>query len=101
MGHAFLEPIHLQSLCHVAQLNICVHSGWHKKGIGTQLLEKLIQWAKNSNSLEKIELNVRASNTRAISLYKKMGFQEEGRLKKRIKVHDRYIDDIVMSLDFT
>ncbi len=30
---------------------------------------------------------------------KKMGFQEEGRLKNRIKVHDRYIDDIVMALD--
>ncbi len=99
VGHAFLEPLHLQSLRHVADLNIVVHSGWQKKGIGTILLEHLIDWAKNSNAIEKIQLNVRASNIAAISFYKKMGFEEEGRLKNRLKVKDRYIDDIIMGLD--
>ncbi len=41
----------------------------------------------------------RASNTPAISLYKKIGFQEEGRLKNRVKVKDRYIDDLIMGLE--
>lgn len=98
IGHAFLKPLRLQSLCHVALLHIVVHHGWQNKGVGSQLLEKLIDWAQHS-SIEKIELNVRASNTAAIALYKKMGFEEEGRLKNRVKVHDRYIDDIVMALN--
>ncbi|MBA3602370.1 MAG: hypothetical protein H0W50_01715 [Parachlamydiaceae bacterium] len=28
VGHAFLEPLHLKSICHVAQLSIGVHHGW-------------------------------------------------------------------------
>lgn len=99
VGHAFLEPYPLQALSHVADLNIAVHLGWQSKGIGKKLLEQIIEWAKNSSSLEKIQLNVRASNAAALSLYKKMGFQEEGRLKNRLKIKDRYIDDIVMGLN--
>lgn len=99
VGHAFLEPQHLQSLRHVADLNIAVHLGWQNKGIGTKLLKPIIEWAKKSGTLRKIQLNVRASNFTAISLYKKMGFEEEGRLKNRVKVKDGYVDDIIMGLD--
>jgi len=99
VGHAFLEPYTLQSLRHIADLNIAVHLGWQNKGIGRQLLEQLIKRAKNAGALEKIQLNVRASNTIAIALYKKTGFYEEGRLKNRLKIKDGYIDDIIMSLD--
>ncbi len=101
VGHAFLEHSTLHSLRHVADLNIAVHLGWQGKGIGRKLLEQIIEWAKNSPVIEKIQLNVRASNTPAISLYKKFGFQEEGRLKNRVKIKDRYIDDIVMGLDLS
>lgn len=99
VGHAFLEPLLLQSLSHVVQLTIGVHKGFQEQGIGTKLLEQLIIWAKKSKTIEKIELNVRASNTRAIALYKKMGFEEEGRLKNRVKVGKQYIDDVLMALD--
>ena len=100
VGHAFLEPLHLKAICHVAELSIGVHHGWQEKGIGTALMEELIAWAKQSKTIEKIELNVRASNDRAIALYKKMGFIEEGRLKKRIKINEsQYIDDVLMALD--
>lgn len=99
VGHAFLEALHLHSICHVAQLTIGVHHGWQEKGIGTSLMQELIAWAKHSGTIEKIELNVRASNSRAIALYKKMGFVEEGRLKKRIKISpNHYVDDILMAL---
>lgn len=98
VGHAFLEPHRLQSLKHVADLNMAVYLGWQKKGIGSELLKQIIERAKQSKTLRKIQLNVRASNSQAIQLYKKMGFEEEGRLKSRVKVNDEYIDDIVMGL---
>ncbi len=97
-GHAFLETRPLQSLKHIAQLNIAVHKGFQNLGVGTQLIKKLIERAKQSESIEKIELNVRASNTKAISLYKKMGFLEEGCLKRHVKTRNGYIDDILMAL---
>lgn len=93
VGHAFLKVLSLQSLQHVAQLNIAVHKGFQRRKIGTLLLQRIIEWAKQSSSIEKIELNVRASNTPAIALYKKMGFGEEGCLKSRVKTSRGYIDD--------
>lgn len=99
IGHALLVPLHLNFICHVGQLSIGVHKGWQEMGVGTALMQHLIDWAKQSGSIEKIELNVRASNTRAIALYRKMGFIEEGRLKNRIKINSgHYIDDILMAL---
>lgn len=98
VGHAFLKFLRLQSLRHVAQLNIGVHKGYHEQGIDTQLMKNLIELARASNVIEKIELCVRASNFRAIALYKKMGFLEEGYLKRALKIEGRYIDDILMAL---
>ncbi len=98
VGHAFLEVLGLKSLCHVAQLNIVVHKGYQGHGIGTLLMKELIKWAKQSETVEKIELSVRTCNLRAIALYKKMGFYEEGCLKRRVKVGNSYFDDILMAL---
>jgi ribosomal protein S18 acetylase RimI-like enzyme len=101
VGHAFLEPFHLASLQHVVELNIAVHPGWQRKGIGRKLLESIIEWAKKTDVIEKLQLSVRSANTPAISFYKKMGFQEEGRLTNKVKVANRYFDDILMGLDLT
>lgn len=98
IGHAFLKTHSLHNLRHVAALHIAVHIGWQEQGVGKQLLNELIVWAKNSAELKKIELSVRAGNTRAIALYKKSGFQEEGRLKNHVKVGNSYQDDLLMGL---
>lgn len=98
VGHAFLDIPHIKSLQHVAELNMAVHLGWQNQGIGKLLLERIIDWAKDSKSIRKIQLNVRATNSPALHLYKKMGFEEEGRLKNRVRVKDEYVDDIVMGL---
>jgi RimJ/RimL family protein N-acetyltransferase len=99
VGHAFLEQLYLQSLRHVAELTVVVHKDWQEKGIGTKLMESLVEWAKDSGQIEKIELNVRATNHRAIALYKKMGFHEEGYRQKRVKLGgNQYIDDVLMAL---
>ena len=49
--------------------------------------------------LEKIYLKVHATNGRAISLYQKLGFREEGRLVRDLKLGpNEYVDTVVMSL---
>ena len=45
------------------------------------------------------KVRVRSVNTIAIALYKKLGFTEEGRMIKRLKIGpDSYLDDVVMAL---
>lgn len=62
------------------------------KGIGTRLLETLIQEGIKQG-LNAYTLEVRISNATAIALYKKMGFQEVG-IRKHYYAHP--IEDAVI-----
>lgn len=84
VGHAMLDPMGLEAVEHVVRLTIVVHSG-NEEGIGEHLLSHLIEWEKTAPKVEKIELNVRTVNTRAIRLYQKLGFNIEGRMRNRVK----------------
>lgn len=99
VGHAMLDPMRLSALSHVVKLNIFVHPGFQRQGIGQTMMEYLLNWAKQAPGVEKIELLVRTTNKPAIALYEKIGFFEEGRFKKRLKLPDgSYIDDLAMAL---
>ena len=60
--------------------NIAVNENLRKKGIGNKLMENLISYAQN-NEIEFCTLEVRASNTPAIALYEKFGFELVARRK--------------------
>ncbi len=99
LGHAFLEPHKLAVTAHVVVLTTAIHKGHQGKGLGKMLMQYLIEWAKLNSKIEKIELQVRSSNSRAIALYTKLGFVEEGRKIKRLKYGpNEYLDDVYMAL---
>jgi len=56
-------------------LNICVSPAFQKQGAGRALLEFLLQQSKLEN-MEKMYLEVRASNNPAKSLYESLGFEK-------------------------
>jgi len=97
VGHACLPPAApLRALAHVRFLNMVVHEGNAGQGIGSRLLQALLD-ASPRNGVERIELRVRATNTAAIELYKKCGFNEECTSARRIKLADgHYLDDMSM-----
>ena len=98
VGHALLDPMPLEAISHVFRLTIVVHPSYLGQGIGTALMKDLMNWAKQNPGVEKIELLVRATNLRAIRMYSKLGFMEEGRFKKRIRLADGdFIDDLAMA----
>lgn len=57
--------------------NIAVHPEYRGFGIGSMLMESLLSICKLER-VTAITLEVRVSNERAINLYKKYGFEEEG-----------------------
>jgi RimJ/RimL family protein N-acetyltransferase len=99
VGHAFLEPLgDLAAISHVFQLTIVVHPGHLGRGIGTTLLKDLLAWAQQDSRVKKVELRVRATNERAIALYRKFGFLEEGRFRNRVALQDgTFLDDLAMA----
>lgn len=61
-------------------MNIATHPDYRKNGIGTALVNALIDDLAKQGS-HSLMLEVRASNNTAISLYNKLGFSEVGRRK--------------------
>lgn len=86
-----------QRISHVGSLHINVLKPFRGNGIGTSMLKQLFEWAKHDPVIEKIGLGVFENNARAIDLYKKFGFVEEGRRVREIKMGpDEYVDSILM-----
>lgn len=66
------------SLCrHVALLALQVDPRYQGKGVGRAIAEALVQWS-DARGISRLELNVRGDNTRAIALYRSLGFSIEG-----------------------
>ncbi len=66
------------------------------QGLGLQLIESAKEQAKEAG-ISRIEFNVRADNQRAIGLYRKTGFAEEGVLRDAIFVDGAFFDAIGMA----
>lgn len=66
---------------HVASLGMGVKDDVQGRGVGSALLDTVIDLADNWLNLKRIELTVYSDNVRAINLYKKFGFAVEGESK--------------------
>jgi len=77
-------------------LNIGLTSLKRGRGLGRELLEKMIMAAEVMGS-KKIFLEVRISNIIAIDLYKASGFKEVGLRKKYYRLKEGREDAILMS----
>jgi RimJ/RimL family protein N-acetyltransferase len=81
---------------HVAVVVVSVLERCWGQGIGTQLLEALEVWARE-RTVHRLELTVMVHNDRAIGLYRKMGFEVEGRKRDALRVGDQYADEFCMA----
>jgi RimJ/RimL family protein N-acetyltransferase len=84
-------------IAHTGEFGMSVEKSFRDQGVGSLLLEALINWATLNATIEKIGLNVHSNNERAIALYKKMGFEVKGIRKHDLKYGDgQYVDRHVM-----
>jgi ribosomal protein S18 acetylase RimI-like enzyme len=67
-----------------------------RSGVGRALMHDAYAWAERVG-VEKISLNVRASNAPAIALYRSEGFALEGREARHIRIGETYEDNLVMA----
>lgn len=72
--------------------------GDRNRGFGSMATRLAIDFAFKDLNLSRISLHVFADNDRAINLYKKMGFIEEGRLRRAAYIHGKWVDIILMAV---
>lgn len=83
-GSAVLNLQPYEKFAHQCLLSIIVDEEYRNKGIGTALMEVLIENAKEKFHIEILHLEVYGGNP-AISLYKRFGFKEFGLQEHFIK----------------
>jgi RimJ/RimL family protein N-acetyltransferase len=100
VGLLFFVPNSKKKNSHVGEFGVNVHPQYQAQGIGKALVESLLTWAKTNNQIEKVFLNVFATNVNAIKLYNRLGFAEEARFSKAIKqLNGEYVDVIQMHIE--
>ncbi|TWT13339.1 GNAT family N-acetyltransferase [Planomicrobium sp. CPCC 101079] len=98
VGYLVFKRYEYTRLNHAGSMGMGIKDGYRNQGIGSQLIKFLIDWAKQQDGLEKICLGVVSVNERAINVYQRLGFVEEGRQRNQIKYEDgSYSDDIMMA----
>ncbi len=98
VGDASFSSSPRERIKHRGEIGISVVRDYWGKGIGSKLMESIIDFAKNVAGCEIIHLQVRSDNERAIGLYKKYGFEKIGQFKGYIKIDGEYIDCDLMNL---
>lgn len=97
VGWCDVRPRGLETLSHCGTLGMGVRQDYRRQGIGGRLAVHTIARAKEQG-LERIELEVYASNVPALKLYEKMGFVVEGVKKRACRIDGRYDDIVDMAL---
>jgi RimJ/RimL family protein N-acetyltransferase len=96
VGVCSLEEISSRS--RVATLGIWIARPHWELGYGTDAVRTLCRFGFREMNLHRIELGVFETNPRAQAVYEKVGFRQEGRLRRAHFVGGRHIDLLVMGL---
>jgi ribosomal protein S18 acetylase RimI-like enzyme len=93
VGWCDVIPKQVEGFRHSSDLGMGLRADWRGRGLGRALLEGTLERARGAGLL-RVELEVYASNTTAITLYEHAGFRHEGR-RRRARLLDGTCEDVV------
>ncbi len=97
VGYLSAEVYKNSRKSHAITVGMGVLQSYCSRGIGSQLLVKLLSHAQEKK-IKRIEACIADSNNRSINLVKKFGFVTEGIKQKAIYINNTYQDEYVMAL---
>lgn len=83
---------------HAGGIGMGVHDDFQGRGVGTALMEAILDLAFNWIGLRRIELTVYTDNAPAVHLYQKFGFEIEGTARRYAFRHGTLVDAYHMAL---
>ncbi|EKD56433.1 MAG: histone acetyltransferase HPA2-like protein acetyltransferase [uncultured bacterium] len=96
-GWLELYPFKSKFKKHILGLIVGIIDKYHRQGIGSQLLEKAISFAKDKKII-KISTEISKNNLASQNLVKKFGFVLEGIQKKQLYIKEKYIDNLFFGI---
>ncbi|WP_225923134.1 GNAT family N-acetyltransferase [Pseudomonas xantholysinigenes] len=97
IGNIGLEQLTRVRRAHAGVLGMGVASAWQNQGIGSRLMAAALDIADNWMNLGRVELTVYADNEAAQALYRKFGFEIEGRLRDYAVRDGTLVDTLYMA----
>ena len=96
VGIVRLDDIDLinKSIC----IGLDIDKNYRRKGHGYRSFELLIRYCFDELNMNRVWLFVASFNFKALGLYNKLGFIEEGRQRERLFRDGKYSDYIMMSI---
>lgn len=82
---------------HRGSFGVSLRAAFRGQGIGTRMMELMLDWGRQHHDIEKIGLSAFSTNEQAIELYRRLGFTELARSPKHFKLADgSYADNVIM-----
>lgn len=81
---------------HISELFIVLNVSVRGQGLGKELMAIALDWAEQTPSIKKIELEVQIANEVAVQLYQSFGFEIEGTRKHAVKLHNGKYSDVYL-----
>ena len=100
VGTASYSAFSKKRMAHRGEFGISVRQSHWNRGVGTMLMEHILEFAQNTAKSEIVSLEVRSDNETAIRLYRKFGFQKIGTFQGFLKIGGKLIDFDIMELVF-
>jgi putative acetyltransferase len=91
--HAGARP----RLRHKGEIGMMVRDDWQGKGVGSAMMQAVIDLADKWLNLTRIELTVYTDNEAAVALYRKFGFEIEGTLRRFAFRDGEFVDAYTMA----
>jgi len=82
---------------HVGQIGMAVRDDFQSQGVGTKLMQAVVDLADNWLNLQRLELNVYIDNEPALHLYKKFDFEIEGTMTRYAFRSGQYVNVYAMA----
>jgi len=99
IGNSQIQAGELVTGLHRVEMGIVILKEYRNKGLGRRLLEVIIDWCHNQDSIHWIDLGVFSGNNNAMALFKKAGFKKVGHKEDCWLIDGNSISETLMSIN--
>lgn len=93
-GDLVPEHMHMRD----TEIGILLREEFRGKGYGTEAINWAVDWAFRNANMRRVSISCYEQNAGAERLYKKLGFLEEGRRRKKVYHNMEWYDEVLLGM---
>ncbi|WIV67490.1 GNAT family N-acetyltransferase [Natrialbaceae archaeon AArc-T1-2] len=99
VGWTHLDLPHLDQVKETARQTVGVRETYRGKGIGSELLERGLEWAR-ANGYRKVYNSIPTTNDRALEFLTEHGWNTEAIRRNHYTIDGEHVDEVMMAYEF-